>query len=257
MKWIRDRVRSGEVLGGTWVVLGESVVTEIVGNAGFDWVVLDTEHGMGGRDRLLGQLQALEGTPAVPLVRVGSADPVEIKRVLDLGASGIVVPQVADPVQATAVVRAMRYPPDGDRGISGVTRPTKFALEFDSYLEVANRNLLCVVQIESRTGLEACEEIARVDGVDVLFVGPLDLSASLGIVGQFDQALFRKAVARIVAAATAAGKAAGTLLAGPHQVAQAIDDGFTFIGIGTDAGVLALGMSAHARSITERRNDGR
>jgi 4-hydroxy-2-oxoheptanedioate aldolase len=242
MKWIKDRVRAGEVLSGVWLVLGSPIVTEIAGNAGYDWAVIDLEHGMAGDGALLAQIQALEGTPAAPLVRVQTNDANAIKRALDVGAVGIVVPQVSSADEAEAAVRAMRYPPEGIRGVTAASRPTGFGIDFHEYYSTANDNVLCVVQIESRAGLAAVEEIAAVDGVDVIFVGPNDLSASMGIIGRFDDPEYLGAILKIVAAAKDNGKAVGILVKDRRQVASALEDGFTFVGAGSDGGVLAKGL---------------
>ena len=117
---IRQQALDGEILVGTWLVLGSSLTAEIAGNSGFDWVVLDMEHGMGGSDSLLSQLQALAATPAAPIVRVASGDPVLIKRALDLGPAGIMAPMVSTAEDAERVVRAMRYPPQGVRGVTPI-----------------------------------------------------------------------------------------------------------------------------------------
>ncbi len=242
MKSIRQRALRGEILGGTWAVLGSALAAEIAGHAGFDWILLDMEHGMGGHDSLLAQLQALEGTPAAPLVRVAANDPVLVKRVLDLGPSVIMVPQVHSAGEAERAVRAMRYPPLGARGVSPYTRASGFGRTFEDYFASAGESLLGIVQIESAEAVCNAEAIAAVDGVDVLFVGPLDLSVGLGIMGQFRDPRFLEAVRRVVAAARAHGKAAGTILVGAETVEETVSQGFTFIGRGSDGSALAAGL---------------
>jgi 4-hydroxy-2-oxoheptanedioate aldolase len=242
VKSIRRRVLDGEILVGTWLVLGSSLTAEIAGNAGFDWVLLDMEHGMGAHDSLLLQLQALEGTPAVPIVRVASNDPVQIKRVLDLGASGIMVPMVKDAADAKRVVEAMRYPPQGIRGVTPYNRPANFGQGFREYYSTANDELLCVVQIETEQAVEHAEEIAAVEGVDTLFIGPLDLSIGLGIMRQFDHPKYRSAVTKVVSACRKAGKTPGIILLDVEVPEDAVADGFTFIARASDGSALATAL---------------
>ena len=242
MKSIRQRVLKGEMVCGTWVVLGSSLAAEITGNAGWDWVLLDVEHGMGGSDSLLVQLQAVESTPAVPLVRVANNDAVLIKRALDLGPSGIMVPMVSSAAEAERTVRAMRYPPQGIRGVSPYTRPAKFGQDFFNYYATVNENLLGIVQIETEQAVGRAAEIAAVDGVDVLFIGPLDLSIGLGIMRQFDHPKYRDAVKKVVSAAREAGKAAGILILDVESVEETVANGFTVVGRASDGSILATAM---------------
>lgn len=242
IKSIRQRVLDGEILVGTWLVLGSSLTAEIAGNAGFDWVLLDMEHGMGANDSLLFQLQAIEGTPAVPIVRVASNDPVLIKRVLDLGPAGVMVPMVNSADDARRLVQAMRYPPQGIRGVTPYTRPANFGQGFKEYYATANNELLCVVQIETEEAVEHADEIAAVDGVDVLFIGPLDLSVGLGIMRQFDHPKYRAAVERIVSACRKAGKTPGIILLDVEVPEDAVADGFSFVARASDGSVLATAL---------------
>jgi 2-keto-3-deoxy-L-rhamnonate aldolase RhmA len=254
MKSIRERVLKGEVVCGTWIVLGSSLAAEIAGNAGFDWVVLDMEHGMGHNDSLLFQLQALEGTPAVPIVRVAWNDAVLIKQVLDLGPAGVMVPYVNSADEARRAVQSMRYPPQGARGVSPYTRAAKFGQEFKDYYAAANERLLCITQIETAEAVANAEKIAAVDGVDVLFVGPLDLSIGLGVMLQFDHPSFCGALDRVAAACRNAGKVAGTLLVDPSAVEGTVDRGFTFVGLGSDGSGLASVMSHFMESFRRLRH---
>ncbi len=253
MRSIRERVLRGELLSGTWLNLGSSITAEIAGLAGFDWVVLDLEHGAGDHDSLLHQMQAVSATPAAPIVRVAWNEAPRFKRVLDLGCAGVVVPYVTTPAEAEQAVAAMRYPPQGIRGAATMTRATAFGKEADQYLATANDKLLTVVQIETESTLDHVDEIAAVEGVDVLFIGPLDLSINLGIPQQLDHPRFRAAVAKVNQAARRAHKAAGILLFSPDQLAQTIADGFTFIGLSSDGTVLADGMRALAAAFQPHR----
>ena len=242
MNWIRERALNRELLSGTWLNLGSSMTAEIAGLAGFDWVVLDLEHGAGDHDSLLHQMQAVSATPAAPIVRVAWNEAPRFKRVLDLGCAGVLVPYVTTPDEAKQAVAAVRYPPRGIRGAATMTRATAFGRNAADYLAAASENLLTVVQIETESTLDYVDEIAAVDGVDVLFIGPLDLSINMGIPQQLDHPRFRAAVAKVNQAARRAHKAAGILLFSPDQLEQTVADGFTFIGLSSDGNVLADGM---------------
>ena len=251
MNWIRDRVLKREILSGTWLNLGSSITAEIAGLAGFDWVVVDLEHGAGGHDSALHQLQAISATPASPIVRVAWNEAPRVKRVLDLGAAGAVIPWITSAEEARQAVAAMRYPPQGIRGAASITRAAGFGAAQGEYLATANEKLLTVVQIETEQTLGNLDEIAAVDGVDVLFVGPFDLSLNMGIPTQYSDPRFRAALAKVSTACRAHGKAAGILLSKPEQLEQTVADGFTFIGLGSDGGVLAEGMRGLASAFKQ------
>lgn len=251
--YIRARVLSGEVLAGTWCNLGSSLSAEIIAQSGFDWMLIDLEHGFGDYETLVHQLQAVTGTQTPPLVRIAWNEPPRFKRVLDLGPAGVMVPYVNTAEEARQAVTSMRYPPAGNRGLAKINRGNAFGADFEDYFSTINDNLLMVVQIETPTALEHVEEIAAVDGVDVLFVGPLDLTANLGILQQYDHPKFRDALTRVATASRNAGKAAGIHLMGPEQVEEMVAAGFTFIAAGSDRGMLAAGMRNLADEFTSVR----
>ena len=242
MKYLRQRALNGEVLAGAWLNLGSSLTAEMAGRAGFDWALIDLEHGVGDQVSLLHQLQALEATPAAGIVRIAWNEAPRFKRALDLGPSGIMVPYISTAAEARQAAEAMRYPPEGVRGVARSPRAAGFGQEFDTYFAEANANLLTIVQIETAEAVENAEEIAAVEGVDVLFIGPLDLSVSLGIPQQPAHPDFRAALNRVVAAARQAGKAAGILIPAAEQISPTVADGFTFIAVGSDGGLVAGGM---------------
>jgi len=253
MKTLRHRALRGDVLAGTWLNLASSLTAEMAGRAGFDWLLLDREHGAGDEETLLHQVQAITSTPACAIVRIAWNDAARFKLALDLGPSGIMVPYVNTAVEARLAVASMRYPPQGTRGVARFTRAAGFSMEFDRYFAEANEHLLTIVQIETREAVANAEEIARVDGVDVLFVGPLDLSVNLGIPQQYASPDFRAAIARVIAAAKGAGKAAGTLLANAEQIEPAMAEGYTFIAVGSDGGLVANGMKSLAAAFADRK----
>lgn len=242
MNFIRQRVLAGELMAGTWLGLGSSLTAEMAGAAGFDWVTIDMEHGSGGYGELVHQLQALGGSAAAPIVRVAWNEPPRFKRALDLGASGIMVPYVCSAEEAKLAAAAMRYPPQGIRGVAKLNRACGFALGFEDYFAKANDNLLTIVQIENPQAVDRADEIAAVAGVDVLFIGPLDLSVGLGIPQQYDDPRFKEATGKVVKACRNHGKAAGILLQ-PEQLAGAVADGYTFIALGSDGGLVMSGMA--------------
>jgi 2-keto-3-deoxy-L-rhamnonate aldolase RhmA len=253
MKWIRSRVRAGEMLAGAWLSLGSAVSAEITGHCGFDWILFDLEHGFGDNNDLLHQLQAIEASPTVGIVRVPAIDGASFKRVLDLGPAGLMVPDVRTVDDAVRLVRLARIPPLGVRGAAQSTRASGYGFGYERYVAEANASLLLVAQIESREGVENAEAIAGVDGIDVLFVGPLDLSIDLGLPADRPRGAFAEAVSRVAEAARRQGKVAGVLVRGPEQARDYADLGFTFIAMGSDRGLIAAGMARNARELADLR----
>jgi 4-hydroxy-2-oxoheptanedioate aldolase len=238
----RARLLAGEFLTGFWLNLGSSVTAEMAGLAGFDWVLLDHEHGPGGEETLLHQLQAVSATPAKCLVRIAANEPPRFKRVLDAGAHGVMVPYVSTAEEARHAVSAMRYPPRGMRGVAKLTRASAFGARFDEYFAHAHEWLVTLTQIETVDALENAAEIAAVDGVDVLFVGPMDLTTSMGIPGQYNDARFHDALGEVADAAKRAGKAAGILLLDPANLPLCRELGYTVVALGSDGGSVAAGL---------------
>ncbi len=194
----RSRLRSGETVVGSFVNLGSPLVTEIMGIAGLDWLVVDLEHGAGDEARLLGQLQALSGTGTATLVRVEAIDLPRFMHALDLGADGVLVPRLRSVEDARRCVEYCRYA--GLRGVARYNRSWHWGRTSRTLAE-ADDETVCAVQIETREALEAVDEIAAVDGVDILFVGPVDLAHSLGLAGPADSPELMEVVAGVAAAA--------------------------------------------------------
>ncbi len=222
------------------------MATEIAAEAGFDWLLVDLEHGAGSEATLVAQLQAIENGPT-PVVRVESGARLRIGRALDAGAKGIMVPRVGTPAEAEEVARYLRHPPQGVRGVALGTRAAGFGRVALPDVSALNDEIVGIIQIETREAVECVDAIAAVDGVDVLFIGPADLSLALGIPGQLDHPDFRGAVDRVMAAGARHGKAIGTLLPNAQAVEQALKRGMTFIGIASEATVLATGIRTLAR----------
>ena len=242
MKYLRQRALDGEILCGVFCSLGSPVTVEIAGLAGFDWLLIDLEHGAGSEETVYHQLVAADTTSASPFVRIAANEPPRFKRVLDSGAMGVMVPWVSTVEQAQAAVSAIRYPGKGIRGVAKSHRGTRFGRDFEDYFPNAAGNLTLVVQIETVEGAANAADIAAVDGVDVLFVGPLDLSVSLGSPGDFESRTFKQTVAGVAKAARNAGKAAGILLQREDQLKPHFDLGFNFVALNSDLGLVISGM---------------
>ena len=193
MKYIKDRVRAGEVLFGTFINLGSPLTAEILGLAGYDWGLIDLEHGAGDEGNVLAQIQAMEHTLTVPIVRIESGSRPRFHRPLDFGAAGIMVPRVDSVEQAREAIAGLHYPPKGTRGLAQMNRACEFGATFRDYMVAAADKLLGIVQIESPSAVRQAGEIAAIDAVDVLFVGPSDLSHSMGIFGQTEHPFFLNA----------------------------------------------------------------
>ncbi|SDW59315.1 4-hydroxy-2-oxoheptanedioate aldolase [Arthrobacter sp. cf158] len=235
---LRRRLAAGEVTVGTFVGMSSTIATEVCAASGADWVLVDLEHGSGGEDSVRDGVLAA-GSYGVPtIVRVESGERIRIGRVLDQGAAGIMVPRLNSVVEAGAAVRHMLYPPHGDRGVATYNRSCRWGMD-RAPLSSAQQSTVGIIQIETLESLDTVEEIAAQDGVDVLFVGPLDLSYALGVPLQLDSNPFQEALQRVVAAAEAHGKAAGILAVDGHGAAKYVRQGFRFVAIGSDSTIMA------------------
>jgi 4-hydroxy-2-oxoheptanedioate aldolase len=243
----KRHLAAGKQQIGLWGTLPGSYVAEILAGAGFDWVVFDTEHSPGDPISVLAQLQAAAAYDVAPVVRAASNDTVLIKRLLDVGAQTLLIPYVESAEEARAAVSAMRYPPEGVRGVATTTRAARFG-RIDNYAVRATEELCLIVQVETREALDALDEIMAVEGVDAIFVGPGDLAASLGHPGAAGHpeviAVIEETIGRIVAA----GRPAGILTPDPAFARRCIDLGTTFTAVGIDAAMLARGAEALAAS---------
>jgi 4-hydroxy-2-oxoheptanedioate aldolase len=235
---LRRRLAAGEVTVGTFVGLASATAAEVCAASGADWVLIDLEHGSGGEAAVRDGVLAA-GSYGVPtVVRVESAERIRIGRVLDLGAAGIMVPRLETVEQAQASVRHMLYPPRGDRGVATYNRACRWGMERRPLTEPAQETL-GVIQIETLEALNSVEDIAAQDGVDVLFVGPLDLSYALGVPLQLDSSEFQEALYRVIAAAELHNKTAGILAVDGMGAAKYVRQGFRFVAIGSDSTIMA------------------
>jgi 4-hydroxy-2-oxoheptanedioate aldolase len=241
---IRRRIHSGETLFGTFLGLASPIAAEICARAGFDWVIVDLEHGSGTESDLLAGLLAIGTTHTAAMVRPQSAERLRIGRALDLGAHGLMIPRVDIPEQAREAISFMRFPPDGVRGLALSTRGAGLGERSHADVRAINDQLVGIIQIESPSAVERAGEIAALDGADVLFVGPTDLSHSLGIPGQFTSPVYLSALEKVVSAADAAGKATGVLLRDVAALPRHLELGFRFIALGSDDAFVAQGARA-------------
>lgn len=232
---------------GLWASLANPYSAEIVAGAGFDWLVLDGEHSPNDPPIILTQLQAVAAYPVMPVVRPAWNDTVLIKRYLDIGTQTLLVPYVNDGDEAARAVAAMRYPTRGVRGVAGVTRASRFG-RVKEYARRAEEALCLLVQIESREGLANLEAIARTDGVDGIFIGPADLAAALGHLGDQQHANVQSAIQDAIKRIRACGKPAGILATDEASARRYIEWGTTFTAVGLDAMILARGADALAAS---------
>lgn len=236
----------GTHLVGCWMSFGEAVTAEIMGTAGFDWLVIDAEHVPNDIRSIRDQLVALRGSPSHPVVRVPVGEIWIIKQVLDCGAQTVLVPMVESAEQARELVRACRYPPFGTRGVgAAATRATGFG-QIPDYVKTADDQTCLIVQVESRAGLAALDDILAVDGVDGVFIGPADLSTDMGLFGDSTLPQVREAITDAIRRIKAAGKAPGCLGVTGEAANAYWDMGAQFLAVGIDVLLLARGARALA-----------
>lgn len=231
---------------GLWQSLCSNIGAEICSDSGFDWLLLDTEHSPNEIPDLLSQLQALEKGTATPIIRPAWNDAVLIKRCLDIGAQTLLVPYVQSVEEAKAAVAATRYPPQGIRGVSVAARASRYG-RVPGYLTKANDEICVLVQVETRQSLDAIEAIAKVEGVDGVFIGPSDLAASLGHLGNPQHAEVQAAMKDAVERLTKVGKPAGILTGNEDEARRYIDWGYLFVAVGSDVGLLAKSADTLAK----------
>jgi 2-dehydro-3-deoxyglucarate aldolase/4-hydroxy-2-oxoheptanedioate aldolase len=238
---LRQRVLAGEVTFGAFAGLASPIAAEILGRTGLDWAILDLEHSTLTETDLLAGIYALQATSATALVRVEEGTRLRIGRALDFGAEGLMIPRLDTVEQVRDAMSWMRYPPDGIRGLALSTRGAGQSSVAHADVQRLNALPLGIVQVESPLAVKNAEAMAAIDGVDVLFVGPTDLSHALGVPGQFTDPTYLGALESVADAAGRHGKAAGILLRGADDVPAYLDRGYTFIGLGSDGGWISNG----------------
>ena len=234
---------AGKKLIGCWSSLSNAITAEVLGLAGFDWILLDGEHSPNDVTTFIPQLMALKDSASAPVVRPSSNNEVEIKRLLDAGFYNFLVPFVESVAEAKRAVAATRYPPLGIRGVSVSQRSNRYGTVPD-YFKSINDHICVMLQIESRAGVAAAREIAALDGVDCIFVGPSDLAAGFGHLGNANHPEVQAAIAAVFADAKAHGKPTGILAPVEADARRYMDMGATFVGVGSDLGVFRAATQA-------------
>jgi 2-keto-3-deoxy-L-rhamnonate aldolase RhmA len=256
MNKFRKALLENELSLGAWVQIGNPSVGEIFARSGFDWVCVDLEHGIIDLESMANIFRAIDKYDCVPVARLPYNDPIWIHRVLDAGAGGLIIPMVNSAEEAERGVREAKYPPTGTRGF-GYSRANSHGVDFDEYIASANEDIAIVAQIEHKDAIREIDAILAVDGVDGVFIGPYDLSGSMGIPGQFDAPEMVAAMKKYLAACASAGKCAGTHIVRPNEdnIAAAVADGYKLIALGVDTVFLdemSRNSIAAAREATRR-----
>lgn len=242
----------GDLQIGLWSSLCSNIVAELVSRSGFDWILIDTEHSPNEPPAVLAQLQAMQAGTATPIVRPAWNDPILIKRLLDIGTQAVLVPFVQNAEEAAKAVAACRYPPAGIRGITASGRGSQYG-RVKNYLQQADDEICVLVQVETREALHEIEAIASVPGVDGVFIGPADLSASLGHIGNPAHPQVQAAIEDAARRLAGIGKPAGILTASEADARRYIEWGYRFVAVGSDLGLLAKGADALAVAFDQLR----
>ncbi len=251
----KQALKSGRLQIGLWHSLSSPIAVEILADAGFDWILIDTEHAPNELPMVLAELQAMSGGTAHAVVRPAWNDAVIIKRLLDVGAQSLLIPYVETEEEARRAVMSTRYPPEGFRGFAGQARASRYG-RIKGYHAAANAQICLLVQVETKRGLENLEAIARVEGVDGVFVGPGDLSAALGFLGQPAHPEVVKIIEDMIQRIKGAGSAPGILTGDAELVQRYIELGCLFAAVGSDIGLLARGADQLAAKFRSQ-NPGR
>ena len=238
-------LKAGKPQIGLWSTLSSSYTVEVVAGAGFDWLLLDSEHSPVDIENLLTQLQAAAPYASHPIVRIPWNDMVNTKRVLDIGAQSLLIPYVQTAEEARSAVASTRYPPAGVRGVAGTTRATRFG-RVKEYAKRAHEEICVLVQVETQSALGSIEAICAVDGVDGVFIGPADLHASMGHAGETANAKVKPLIDDAIRRILNAGKAPGILTPNEADARHWLECGALFVAVGSDAGILARGADALA-----------
>jgi 4-hydroxy-2-oxoheptanedioate aldolase len=242
----KHAIAAGKQQIGLWCTLPSTFTAEALATCGFDWLLFDTEHSPGDPLTVIEQLQAVAPYPVTSIVRPANNDAVLIKRFLDAGVQTLLIPYVQNAAEANAAVQAMRYPPDGIRGVAGITRATRYGMIAD-YARRANEELCLLVQVETVAALDEIESIAAVDGVDGIFIGPADLAASMGYPGEPGHAEVKSAIENAIKRISKTGKPAGILTLDQAFTRRCMELGTRFTAVDVDSAILLR----HAREIAK------
>jgi len=249
---VKEMLEQGQASVGTWVTTASPDVAEILADVGFDWLIFDMEHAPLGIGTVQNLIQATNGSDIVPIVRVAWNDQVLIKLALDIGSYGLLIPLVNSREDAVDAVRATKYPPLGIRGV-GPRRASNYYRSFQDYFAEANEEIMVIVQIEHLKAVENIDTISSVDGLDAIYIGPADLTASMGLFGQYSDPKVVEAIDKVLLSCQKAGVPVGTHAFDVESVSQLITKGFQFITIGTDIGFLIQGCTQTLSQINKHK----
>ena len=230
----KQRLLAGETQYGFWLAMANAYSAEIAASCGFDWLLIDGEHGPNDVRSILAQLQAVAPYPVSPIVRAVEGTTANIKQLLDIGAHNLLIPMIESAEEASLMVAATRYPPKGNRGVGAAIARSSRWLAIENYAAEIEENICLILQIESQKGIDNLDEILEISGYDGIFIGPSDLAASMGYPGQTDHEEVQRAISIASKKIKAAGKAIGTLSTEPDMIKTYVDLGATFIAIGVD-----------------------
>lgn len=252
---LKQALKENRLTVGSWVSIGNESVVEIMASSGFTWLAIDLEHGSFSIETAQRLIRVIDLAGSIPLVRVGANDPLAIKRVLDAGAQGIIVPMVNTKNDAEKAVSSVHYPPFGTRGV-GLARAQNYGLGFEAYRKWLDQAVVVIVQIEHIDAVENLEEILQVDGVDAFIVGPYDLSGSLGVPGELDHPLMRDVLYRIDTIAKRLNKPKGfhVVSPSPNELKAKIREGYTFLAASVDMLLLSDSCSHLLDATIEAKN---
>jgi 2-keto-3-deoxy-L-rhamnonate aldolase RhmA len=249
---LRNKINSKKLTLGSWITLGHPAIAEIMARAGFDWLVVDLEHSVIDLNMASDLIRVIDLCGVAPLVRLTSNDQNQIKRVMDAGAHGIIVPMVNTPAEAMKAVAATRYAPVGSRGV-GLARAQGYGANFHDHLKWQSEGPVVIVQIEHKDAVGQLEAILKVPGVDGFIIGPYDLSCSMGVPGQFEQKEFVHTIKRIHEIGKQVGSPAGMHIVEPdlQQLEQVVGDGYIFIAYSVDIRLLDISVRQGIARIKE------
>lgn len=244
---LKRRLAAGETLFGCWLGMADAYPAEMAATCGFDWLLIDGEHAPNDLRSTAAQLAVIEPSPSLPVVRLRDDDPARIKQALDAGAQSLLIPMIESAEQARRALAATRYPPQGIRGVgSSLARASRFSAIPD-YLKTAGDQICLILQIESRAGLAALDEILAISGIDCVFIGPSDLAADMGHLGNANHPDVRAAVMDALTRIAASGKAAGVLSTEDTFIAECLKAGARFVGVGIDVLAYVGALRTRAR----------
>lgn len=251
---LKGKLRKNILTIGSWITLADTSAAEVMAKSGFDWLTIDMEHSAITLDKAQELIRIIELIKVIPLVRVGENDSTIIKRVMDAGAHGVIVPMVNTREDAERAVASVKYPPDGKRGV-GLARAQGYGLEFDKYRKWVNANSIVVVQIEHIDSISNLEDILKTNGVDASIIGPYDLSASMGYPGEFERKELKYVVAEYLRICRKLKKPSGFHIIQPdaEMINKRIQQGFTFLGFSLDTLFLGTKVREELMSLKEKR----